>query len=285
VTTIITYAKNGYGSVPDISERMKLKHQVMRVRRGGETEPCDLLIRWASRVRWPDRVGKTINKSAAIGLASDKAGARLRLQNGNVPVPATTIIHSDIVGPGPMPWVVRPGIHQGGREFYLVDSVEELARVPYTSGWYVSTFYPKQNEYRVHVAHGRVLLVNEKVPREGQEHKREEPVWNHHLNDFEFVVLPWRNLPVEVMRVAIQATEVLGLDYAGVDVMANAPDGPPAVVCEVNCSPTLENYAATQYAVYFDWLAEAGGQQEHFPVPEREAHPQSYIFRQEVGRI
>jgi hypothetical protein len=175
VTTIITYAKNGYGSVPDISERMKLKHQVMRVRRGGETEPCDLLIRWASRVRWPDRVGKTINKSAAIGLASDKARARLTLQNENVPTPTTFIVDrgGGFIGPGPMPWVFRPPTHQGGKDFYLVDTVEDLSGVPFVDGWYVSSFYPKQNEYRVHVAHGRVLLVNEKVPREGQEHKRE----------------------------------------------------------------------------------------------------------------
>jgi hypothetical protein len=85
------------------------------------------------------------------------------------------------------------------------------------------------------------------------------------------------------MRVAIQATEVLGLDYAGVDVMAGAE--PPAVICEVNCSPTLEDYAAQQYAIYFDWLVGRGGQQEHFSMPQEGTHPQSYIFRQEVGRV
>lgn len=290
MTTIITYAKNGYGSVPAISEKMELEHRVMRVRTLAPSPrpPCDLLVRWASRVRWPSRVGKVINKSAAIGLASNKAHTRLELQVAGVPTPRTNILGVGALQRGngwEFPVVVRPFQHQGGRDFVLLHNLESLERFyrGMRGGWYISEFYPKQNEYRVHVAHGRVLLVNEKVPREGQEHKREEPIWNHHINDFEFVVLRWRDLPVEVMRVAIQATEVLGLDYAGVDVMAGAE--PPAVICEVNCSPTLEDYAAQQYAIYFDWLVEGGGQQEHFSMPQEGTHPQSYIFRQEVGRI
>lgn len=287
MSAIITYSRNGTGSVPGVSKAMKQEHEVMRVRRGGATEPCDLLIRWASRVCWPSSVDKTINLSRAIGAASNKAHARLALQGEGVSVPKTSLlVPAALEEEWTFPVVVRPHEHQGGRDFGMLTNLESLQRllVGLRGDWYISEFYPKTHEYRVHVAHGRVLLVNEKRPREGQEHKREEPVWNHATNDFEFVVLRWRDLPVPSMRVAIQATEALGLDYAGVDVMAGAPDAEPAVVCEVNCSPTLEDYSALQYAVYFDWLIETGGKEDHFPMPEDGVHPQTYIFRQEVGR-
>ncbi len=285
MTTIITYARNGWGSAPKISSLMKQENEVIRVRRGEHTKPCDLLIRWASRVNW-SHAGKVINPARGIGLASNKAGARLLLQENNVPVPRTAVLGETSWVGWNFPVVVRPFYHRAGNEFYVLGYVEleqfeseQLGQ----SDWYVSEFYPKTHEYRVHVAHGRVLLVNEKVPREGQEEKRSEPIWNHATNDFEFKVLRWRDLPVEAMRIAIQACEVLGLDYAGVDVMTGAE--PPAVICEVNCSPTLEDYAAEQYAIYFDWLVRTGGKEEHFPMPNLDVHPQTYIFRQEVNLV
>jgi len=52
MTSVITYARNGYKSVPIISKAMQQEHVVHRLRKHGECIPdVDLLIRWGSRVR------------------------------------------------------------------------------------------------------------------------------------------------------------------------------------------------------------------------------------------
>lgn len=268
---VLLLSRNGWKTTDEVHSRMNQPLTRLRCQNGvwspsAPAEPIDILIRWASRVNLPARV--VYNRARAIGTASNKAGARMILQDSGVNTPRTSTVRlGRFVGPGPMPWVLRPPTHQGGEDFYLVDSVNELREVPYGDGWYVSEFYPKQSEYRVHVAHGKVLLVNEKVPREGEEYRREEPIWNHATNNFYFRVLRWSQWPISVVREAIKATETLGLDYAAVDVMAEAPDHRyDCVICEINTSPTLEGYAAKRYARYFDWLLSREQRRPHFEV-------------------
>jgi glutathione synthase/RimK-type ligase-like ATP-grasp enzyme len=181
------------------------------------------------------------------------------------------------------PVVVRPNRHQGGNDFYLLESEELLAAFAEQHnprGWYVSEFYDKRAEFRVHAAHGRVLLVNSKVARPGEEHIYDQPIWNHAINNFYFKVVKRRDWMLDVVRLGIRATQALGLDYAAVDIMAG--DGDP-VVCEVNTTPTTVNYSSEKYAVYFDWLVRTGGRHEHFPMPPVGASYEEYVFDYTIG--
>jgi len=284
MTTVITYSRNGYKSVPTISKAMKEKHVVHRMRKGSKCMPdVGLLIRWGSRVRYPAR--KTINKSYAIGTSSNKGGARAHLTLSNVAVPKT--IPLCMVGMGielNYPVVVRPNRHQGGEEFHLLDSEKKLELFKLALfgdlDWYVSEYYDKTAEYRVHVAHGRALFVNQKLAREGEEYRYKEPVWNHCMNNFYFQVVRQSNWPLDVVRLAIQAVKALGLDYAGVDILAGAGD---AVVCELNTAPSTENYSSQKYARYFDWLTETGGGEPHFDMPDAQADYKAYVFEYTIG--
>ncbi len=265
----ILISRNGYPSMKMVYNKLRdadVPVALLR-RRSGEwdiapTEPIDTLIRWGSIAR-SGGSDITYNKAKAISLASNKAAARFALQEAGVPVPRT-VWYRDLVGVVGLtyPVVVRPQRHQGGAMFFLCENTNEVAEAA-KQIWqlfpddrpYVSEFYPKQNEYRVHVLCGQVLFVNEKVPREGQEGKRSEPIWNHHINDFYFQVLRWRDWPLEVVRAAIAATKAVGLDFAGVDVMANAPNREPVAVCELNTAPSVnEDYSSTKYAAAFKYL-------------------------------
>jgi glutathione synthase/RimK-type ligase-like ATP-grasp enzyme len=248
------------------------------------TGPIDTLIRWGSIAR-SGGSNTTYNRARGIRSASDKGGARLLLQENDIPVPRTVQRWADLSGLAELnyPVVVRPNRHNGGNQFFLCDNAVEVGRACAKIGLrlepYYSEFYPKQNEYRVHVVSGRVLIVNEKVPRDGEEHRREEPIWNHSTNNFYFQVLRWRDWPIEVIKVAIAATKALGLDFAGVDVMANAPDREPAVVCEVNTAPSVnEPYSSDKYAAYFKWLLQESREWEEI----NSNHAPDYAFRGEL---
>jgi len=285
MTSVITYARNGYKSVPTISKAMQQEHVVHRLRKNEECIPdVDLLIRWGSRVRYP--AAKTINKARAIGTSSNKGGARAVLTQTGVSVPKTIPLY--MVGDVPLtfPVVVRPNRHQGGEEFHMLGSLEELLQFKLGTAlvgdldWYVSEFYDKTAEYRVHTAHGRALFVNQKLAPAGEEHLYEEPVWNHCVNHFYFKVVRQSSWPLDVVHLAIQATAALGLDYAGVDILAGAGD---PVVCELNTTPSTENYASQKYASYFDWLVKTGGKEPHFDMPDAQAGYAAYVFEYTVG--
>jgi len=225
---------------------------------------------------------KTINPASAIQLASAKADARFKLQEHGVAIPET-VWYNDGVGVVNLlekhhAVVVRPYKHRAGKDFYLCNSTEEVAdavnqiRANGGDRPYVSQYIKKTAEYRVHVAHGLALLVNKKEARNLDGYK--QPIWNHAVAGFYFRVIGQNQWRISAVRLAIQAVECLGLDFGAVDILYN---GQP-YVCEVNTAPSLEDYAATRYAEYFDWLISTEGKVGHFPLPDTD-YKRDYVFR------
>ena len=180
----ILYSRNGhqsmqmvYGKLRDAGVDVNLLRRVGGSwRLGPPREPINRLIRWGSIAR-SGGAYKTYNPARGIRLASNKAQARMSLQDSGIPVPRTAILDQLPISEfrWEFPVVLRPFRHNGGRNFHLLQNLGELRQF-YSEqlgqdDWYVSEFYPKQNEYRVQVGSGMVLIVNEKVPREGQEDK------------------------------------------------------------------------------------------------------------------
>ena len=218
---------------------------------------------------------RVYNQAAAIAIASNKLRCRRVLEQAEIPVPEESMTAFPVVG--------RTVKHRAGRGFWLCNSEDDIGRAVARGARYFSVFYPKQNEYRVHIAHGSVLYVQEKVPRESEEYKRDWPIWNHAINDFQFRIIRWSYWPLDIILLATKAVSTVGLDYGAIDIMANPKeDGfPPAVVCEINTGMSIDSdYSAIMYQTYFRWLLEEHPEESLKPVSNK---PQGYAFKKIIG--
>ncbi len=210
----------------------------------------------------PIRDDLMYNQGGGIALASAKPTARKRMAEAGISVPSYTW--------GVFPCIGRPNHHHAGRGFWVCFNDEDQRKAIKEGAMYFSNIYPKTREFRVHVGHGAVLFVQEKVPRDGQEDLRKEYIWNHANGNFIFRVARQNLWSLNVIQIAIQAVGSLGLDFGGVDVMADPTDEsvPRYVVCEVNTAPTLsgESYGLEKYVEYFRWLLSDSDPMPHFKV-------------------
>ena len=281
-------ARNGKMSVANIIAAMDVETKTYGryfLRRGGKPWRIDgrkqrrgfvpsltgIVIRWACAVSLPGIPTLEIQSPQGILNASNKPKARMLLAQAGVPIPKTTLSRYEAQG-----WVdagktlvVRPKKHHAGQGFTVVRPGETVPR-----GGYYSELYRKTKEFRVHVGHGRVLSCQQKVC-EG-ELPPDRP-WNHATGDFIFKVLKWREFRMDVCMTAIKATEVLGLDYAAVDILADEPGNlMTAAVTEVNTSPALADYMVSKYAAYF--TAVIGGLEKR-PADEPASSWRDIVFR------
>jgi len=211
--------------------------------RGNFVPEVDNVIRWGS-TRPLIISGIEINKAEAIEKASDKAGCRKLLYENDIPVPKPTETEFPIIG--------RIAKHSQGSGFFYIENEMQLTTAKANGAVYFSQYYPKQNEYRVHVAGGRCILMSIK------EGNRNALIWNKRKSGFNFrhlhrsVWLEDNNLR-NMVRTAKRAVALLGLDFGAVDIMADAgSEYPPFVISEINTSPALSPLALSKYTKYFN---------------------------------
>ena len=237
----------------------------------------DLLIRWGCSASIDTGCEIEYNKREAIQLSSNKGKCRQYLYEKGIPVPKPVDL-SRVNSEEDLPFVVRPTFHQKGKDFLIFRNISDILNDGYKisrlENPYGSRFYPKTTEYRVHVGHGKVLVVQQKV----QTSKPVGENWSHE-NGYTFEVVPWKQYRKEIVDLAVKTIEVLGLDFGAVDIMADPLDSslPVAVVCEVNTSPRLEGYTAQRYAKYFDWLVNTH-ETRHFEIP-KDLRARHYAFK------
>lgn len=200
------------------------------------------VIRWGS-TRTLTISGIELNKAEAITRASNKAECRRFLFEKGIPVPKATESDFPIIG--------RTAKHSQGRGFFFIENEAQLERAKVNGAVYFSQFYPKTEEYRVHVAGGRCILMSVK------EGDKSALIWNKRKSGFTFRHLR-RSVWLEdedlrnVVRTAKRTVKALGLDFGAVDVMYGAGEGfAPFVVSEVNTSPALSPLAVSKYTKYF----------------------------------
>jgi glutathione synthase/RimK-type ligase-like ATP-grasp enzyme len=137
-----------------------------------------------------------------------------------------------------------------GRGIILHENAEDVPHVPL----YVK-YYPKRNEYRVHVFNGEVISVQEKKGW-SQERIDEERVRspdfqvNKQIRNFGNGWVFTREgveAPGAVAEAARDAVSTLGLDFGAVDIGWNTRNQ-RAVVYEVNTAPGLEGTTVEDYA-------------------------------------
>lgn len=207
-----------------------------------------ILIRWGNRVNIPTNNSSiTYNRMDAIKNATDKKHSRELFMQNNVRT--ARLVTPDNVQQNQFPVIARPLVHSKGKNFVTLTN-RDMFRTHYNAhrdGWYYSEFIDKQREFRVHCAHGKVLAIMEKPAGVGI-------AWNRAQNHEAFIRVKQADYMHDVCLQALLATEALGLDFAGVDVLLKDN---LAYVIEANTSPTLNSseYVSERYAKYFNWLA------------------------------
>lgn len=211
-----------------------------------------IVINWGCSVL-PDEVNKTnvINKPEAVKIASNKHTFFEAVQ-GVVSIPEWTLDAEVALG-----WVrnnekvfARASLNgHGGDGITVLESEFDWDDFDHSDTKIYVKYIPKQDEYRVHVANGKVIDVQRKAIRRGLGGHLVN--WNirNAANGFVFV-REGVNPNKDVLNQAVLAVESIGLDFGAVDVIWNNFRG-RAFVLEVNTAPGLEGSSVENYAKFF----------------------------------
>lgn len=222
-----------------------------------------IVVRWGNSIQVDLNNSIVYNKAEAIQKASNKKLSREIFIAKGVNTPKLITNHNDI-NENDFPIIARPSRHSKGKNFITLDSVKDYINHKNNHrDWYYSAFVNKVKEYRLHVAHGRILNYLEKPnPNNGN------IAWNRAQNGEAFDNVKWNDYNSKVCIEAIKAVQALDLDFAGVDVMIDAIGN--VYVLEVNTAATLASseYSMQRYAKYFDWLCKTNDRREHFELKD-----------------
>lgn len=227
----------------------------------------DMVIRWGCTSRVPVR--NVLNTSDAIHRVNNKAAfRRLMQEQGTELCPKTLFDYHSTRESNVRYVVVRPEVHYRGSDFYVVDKGDGGAGVALQQaferagdGAYATELINKTAEYRVFVAQGRVVWVARKVPRNS-----DEVVWNHHSGNCVFENTRWGQWPLQGVRKAVEAFNLSGLDFGGVDVIQDATGR--CYVLEINSASTQDSdYRNSLIARVFDHIVRNG--KEHIPLVQQ----------------
>ena len=240
------------------------------------------VVRWGYTGKFPDDLNqqaKVLNKKSAIQRVSDKANARSILQAEGVKVPKSVFgIESYLRDPASFkdrPVIVRPNKHSQGSDFWRTDD-------PFTVYAKMQEFFPGgyiqedlteivEDEYRVLVFQGRVLFMYRK-----KEFLSSSP--GQHGIDTDITMINWSQMPKGVIRQAIRAVEVLGLDFAAVDVLVDRAG--EEYVLECNTAPECGTmYRAQKFARAIQYWADG-----KTPEPAGFDHFQNYVHPSELNQ-
>ena len=231
-------------------------------REGPWPTDTSLVFRWGCTARIPVPRTSVVNTAEAIHLVNDKPTFRMLLDEHGL-CPLTWTDHDEaeeeLDGRDPQwPCIVRPRHHSKGRHFYVCYDHTELREAWALCNFdgYISEVINKSAEYRVFVAQGRCVWVARKTPQ-----NPEQIAWNH-VEGFPFDNVRWGDWSLRVVRVAIEAFNLSGLDFGGVDVIVDQEGR--AYVVEINSAPSTESEYRTEcIARTFDHIIRNGKE----PIP------------------
>ena len=178
----------------------------------------------------PEAVSNAINKAKAFELWSKVEGLRIPpFYTSADNVPRDRIILARSSGTG-----------SGGDDITVVRPGEDLPDVPLYVG-----YIPKTQEYRVHVAKGKAIFVQQKKRRSEAEQTKDEKLLRNHANGWVFCPLELDDVSPEIKDAAVMAVHGLGLCFGACDIILGRDDGAPYVLecntCPGITSPTLLN--------------------------------------------
>lgn len=248
MTFLLRRRKLGRTSCREIVKFSKTGIQLFRNDAVLPKDRDELCIRWGCTSNVVSR--NILNKSEAIHLVSDKTSFRKILNKVNLcPKTWTHETLEDVQ----FPCVVRPQTHHQGRHLYFCKTNAELNQAinKCGAGWYASEFIDKTAEYRVFVVSGRAVAVAKKTPADAK-----AIAWNV-AQGGRFDNVRWDEWPLKAVKTSIEAFNLSGLDFGGVDIMVDAKGG--CYVLEINSAPSLTSpYRQECMAKAFDYIVKNG---------------------------
>ena len=250
-TAILRRRKLGKTSCAEIK---KLSSEDIQVIRNDHRIPDDLdiVFRWGCTSNIPGMPLIT-NNAKAIHLVSDKSAFRAVLEAEGL-CPKTWFRTDDDIT---YPCIVRPRYHHQGRNVhYCTDAIElSIACALCGVDYYISEYIDKVAEYRIFVVQGRCVCVAKKTPAD-----ENAIAWNV-AQGGRFDSVRWSDWPLKAVKIGIQAFNLSGLDFGGVDVMVDGEG--ECYVLEINSAPSLTSpYRQQCMAKAFDYIIREG--KEHF---------------------
>ena len=251
MTTFIRRRGLGYTSCNGVADKMEGS---VNVARSDGLIPNDaVMIRWGCTATIPHPCS-VINLASAIHEVSEKGVFRKKMADAGLAPETWLSIDNCPTSSIEQGVVTRPMLHAGGRDFNLSftwDGVAGLAQQYGEASYYISKYIPKEREFRVVVAQGRVVFVVEKVVDDVAAH-----AWNRSLGA-RFVPVKFNDWNLRVVRTAVEAHALSSLHFSGADLMVDAEGN--VNVLELNSAPTLTSpYRQTCMAKVFDWMLQFG---------------------------
>ena len=272
MTTIVRRRRLGMSSVKGIVGYSKTGIKWVRSDRG--IPPDDQYIRWGCTCNLPAPFGEKVNvlnNSKAIHLVADKLEFRRILEEHEL-CPKTWFKSLDIPCDKPMDVIVRTRYHHQGRGMWVFccrdaaidDRLAKLGK----DNYYINEFIDKVAEYRVFVVSGRVVCVAEKTPG-----NPEDVAWNV-AKGGRFDNVRWDSWPVKAVKKSVEAFNLSGLDFGGVDVMVDKEGH--CYILEINSAPSLTSpYRQECMAKAFDYIVANG--RDHIPLIEERGGYRKFI--------
>lgn len=178
--------------------------------------------------------GKVLNLPSAVADSVNKlvAFTKLKEEGVNVPVFATHIDQLTRTDSIVLARTVLRG--SGGDGIVVLREDDEPVDAPL----YVQ-YVPKKAEYRVHVAAGKVIFVQQKRKRSGVEQDKNQKLIRNYDNGWVFCPVTFDDIDEAHAVESINAVAALGLDFGAVDIITGKDE--KVYVLEVNTAPGLES--------------------------------------------
>lgn len=198
----------------------------------------DYIIRYGNTSEEIPYHTKVINPKAAIINSSNKLQSRLTLIAHEIPAPK---VYKCIEEIDQYPVIARPPYHFKGRDFHLLHN-ETDARNYLEKGYYLQRYIDKKDEFRIFVWHDKIFEVNAKEPRTDYYND----MIRNFSNGWRFRWLRLDSVPSAMRRYCRQATEIMGLDFSGVDCCLDKQGN--IFIFEINSAPSLIQRKAEKLA-------------------------------------
>jgi len=263
--------KLGRTSTTKISEYSKNKIGVVLNEVDKAPRTADVVFRWGCTATIDNKPALIVNNAKAIHAVTDKAGFRKLLSSKNLAVPSWTHVKDWVKDGTITPVVIRPNTHHQGRHLYFCKTEKEvLSQVAkMQSGYYISQFFDKTEEFRVFVVQGRVVCVASKTPGNPK-----DIAWNV-AQGGHFDNVKWGDWDIKACLMSIEAMNLAGLDFGGVDIMKDKRGN--LSILEINSAPSLTSeYRQQCFAKAFDYIIERNS---CATIPLRSIRPSDYRWR------
>ena len=268
---ILRHRGLGNGSTIGIKKYLEGNHgrviDIVRSDRVPDTE-YEAVLRWGCTSDFR-HAPICINTPEMIHAVNDKPECRKKLIEADIRCPRTFFSKREILEAvvfNVAPLIGRQTHHAQGKNMQIINDTTDLNYDTISTYW--SEIIEKDREYRIYTFMGKIIMVAEKVPTEVG---RERLAWNHFGGGAVFNNVKWSEWPIEACKLGLKASEAIGIDFAGVDVMTK--EGVPYIL-EINSAHSLTSeYRKKTFSKALNWLCKeietSHEKPAHFPFPER----------------